>query len=118
MIIYKIRRKSDGLFSTGGAYPRFNERGKAWKQQGHMTNHINMVQKYKHTNHYEGCEVVSFEVAETEVGTWSIEVYAHIIEKRKEERRLEAKKRADEFAKKQRYEEYKKLKCEFEGEGC
>ena len=114
MIIYKIRRKSDGLFSTGGAYPRFHERGKSWKQQGHMTNHINMVRKYKHTNHYDNCEVVQFIVTEMEHAVWPMDFYVNMIEEKKEERR----QRSQDFAKRQRFEEYKRLKCEFEGEGC
>ena len=106
------------MFSTGGVYPRFHEVGKFWKKQGHLTNHLNQVRKYRHTNHYEDCEVVQFIVTETEHAVWSIQFYNNIIEQRKEERRQRAQHRAEEFAKKQRYEEYKKLKCEFEGEGC
>lgn len=41
--IYKIRRKSDGLFSLGGE--RFSKTGKIWKNIGHVRNHLR--QSYK-----------------------------------------------------------------------
>jgi hypothetical protein len=41
-IVFKIRR-SDGLFSMGGANPNFNKVGKIWKQKGHLTSHLTCV---------------------------------------------------------------------------
>lgn len=34
MIYYKIRRKSDGLYSTGGMTPSFTKQGKVWHTKG------------------------------------------------------------------------------------
>jgi len=85
--LYKIRRKDDGLFSTGGQDPRFTKNGKAWKI-GPMLNHLTMLRSqrldsiefkrgYSKPNPnaarmlartadvYEDCEVVSFEVTVT-----------------------------------------------------
>ena len=33
--IYKIRRKSDGLFSLGSECPTFNKQGKAWTRKSY-----------------------------------------------------------------------------------
>jgi len=41
--VYMIRRKSDGLFSNGGANPIFNKKGKAWSSIGPLKNHLQLV---------------------------------------------------------------------------
>lgn len=37
---YKIRRKSDGLFSAGGTWPRFSKRGKTWRTKHALAMHL------------------------------------------------------------------------------
>lgn len=70
--IFKIRRKSDGLFSTGGTSPSFNAKGKVWKARNHVTSHMKQI-GYQYYNpktkddYYRDCEVVEYEVVETEV---------------------------------------------------
>lgn len=80
MKIYKIRRKSDGLFSTGGLTPRFTKTGKTWNQIGHLKSHFTLLNEdrdyiIKHNEMfrsarripdgaleiYEGCEIVEIE---------------------------------------------------------
>lgn len=80
MIVYKIRRKSDGLFSMGGTTPRFNKLGKIWKQKNHLTNHLQQVsQKY-----YEDCVLVAYEISEVENTVINLENYlAELDEKRR-----------------------------------
>lgn len=39
-VVYKIRRKSDGLFSTGGTCPSWNANGKTWNTRGALSNHM------------------------------------------------------------------------------
>lgn len=77
--LFKIRRKSDGLFSTGGSKPRFTSVGKLWRKQ-HINSHLSML---KSTNRskpniikdvYAGCEVVSFNL--TEEGSEDMNEYA------------------------------------------
>jgi hypothetical protein len=41
--VYKIRRKSDGLFSTGGTSPTFTKSGKSWASLGALKNHLNQA---------------------------------------------------------------------------
>lgn len=74
MIVYKIRRKSDGLFSTGGTTPRFTSKGKTWSGMGQIKNHLNQFVTHDYTNKkllaryypYEGCELVEFVISEEE----------------------------------------------------
>jgi hypothetical protein len=46
--IYKIRRKSDGLFSCGGTYyPFFSKDGKIWTSIGGLKIHLANLDVYK-----------------------------------------------------------------------
>jgi hypothetical protein len=67
--VYKIRRKTDGLFSTGGAHPRFNAKGKIWTARNHVTSHIGQVGGYgkKLKDFYSDCDVVLLELVENEI---------------------------------------------------
>lgn len=40
MRVYRIQRRSDGKFSTGGSYPRFTTKGKSWQQLGHTETEV------------------------------------------------------------------------------
>lgn len=85
-VLYKIRRKSDGLFSTGGHTPRFTKIGKSWKF-GALLNHLTMirtarirrVEGFRHYRDnkpvpnaakifaqipdiYEDCEIITFKI--------------------------------------------------------
>ena len=86
--LYKIRRKSDGLFSAGGTTPRFTKIGKSWKLSP-LLNHLTMLRQERYrkvswakkyperklknaTNVlanipdiYVDCEVVTFEIVPT-----------------------------------------------------
>jgi hypothetical protein len=60
---YKIRRKADGLFSTGGYKPDWSSKGKVWKKVGHLKCHLaqfslNSGSCYGRSNPYEDCELV------------------------------------------------------------
>lgn len=48
--IYRIRRKSDGLFSTGGMSPRFTKKGKIWQGLGPLKNHLNLLLDQRKTS--------------------------------------------------------------------
>jgi len=87
--VYRIRRKSDGLFSTGGNRPSFTVKGKVWNNKGGLHAHLNMNPKkwvatapgpfgeYRSAQRdaYEGCELVEFEIVETEKTTTSLDAY-------------------------------------------
>lgn len=76
MYIYKIRRKTDGLFSSGGTYPTFSKKGKTWTARGHVTSHLSQFGDRKKEQYYKNCEVVRIEIQEvdadvTDVVDWS-----------------------------------------------
>jgi hypothetical protein len=58
--VFKIRRKSDGLFSTGGYSPRFSKQGKVWSLRNHVSSHLSQFGK-KLWDTYFDCEVIEFE---------------------------------------------------------
>jgi hypothetical protein len=70
---YKIRRKSDGLFSSGGTDPDFNRQGKTWSCIGHLKNHLKQFYSYHwqtkggdwRLEMYKDCEIVEYEIIET-----------------------------------------------------
>jgi hypothetical protein len=90
MKIYKIRRKSDGLFATGGSMFKFTPLGKIWHRLEDVVRHIEMLSEYENNvkenfeekglghllegNDYvrslrqykEGCEVIVYETKECE----------------------------------------------------
>jgi hypothetical protein len=68
MLCYKIKNR-DGLFSTGGKFPKFKKKGKSWSSLGHLKNHINLVNEYNYYNKdiYKDCVVVTYEVTEVEL---------------------------------------------------
>lgn len=60
--LYKIRRKSDGLFSTGGMCPRWEKSGKTWKKVGHVRCHLGQFGTSTFGNvrsPYYDCELVT-----------------------------------------------------------
>ena len=67
--IYKVRRKSDGKFSTGSSRPKFVSTGRVWNSLDLAFNHV----KYNSSFHYDDYfnlkdfEIVEFEVTEKEV---------------------------------------------------
>jgi hypothetical protein len=79
--VYKIRRKSDGLFSMGGSAPIWSKLGKTWKTKGQVKASITCHKKYIeeeqrrderlngpncrfHESYYKDCEIVEYEMAE------------------------------------------------------
>lgn len=65
--VYKIRRRADGLFSSGGAYPTFSKKGKTWSARGHVTSHLSQFGDRDKNRYYKDCEVVRIEVQEVDV---------------------------------------------------
>jgi hypothetical protein len=57
-LAYKIRCKSDGLYSSGGQYPNFTTKGKLWNGIGNLKNHLRLVKKGR----YDDCEIVVIKI--------------------------------------------------------
>ena len=62
MSIFKIQNE-EGLFSTGGKSPSFNDRGKSWNSLGHLRNHLNSVLRKKNNPYKGAVTVVSFDLS-------------------------------------------------------
>jgi len=56
---YKIRHVPTGQFSTGGMNPRRSSRGKVWKHQGHVLNHLGLC---GNPDWYKDCVVEEYEL--------------------------------------------------------
>lgn len=93
LAVFKIRRRSDGLFSTGGGYPRFNKKGKTWNKIGYLRRHLSMFATQTLRRFYSDCEIVEFKVETTEAGTHSIDDSIREIGKK---RRKEQEKRQEQ----------------------
>lgn len=65
MKVYKIRRKSDRKFSSGGINPKWTKNGKIWALP-FLKNHLHLINDYvihyKYKNPYENCEIVEYEL--------------------------------------------------------
>jgi hypothetical protein len=97
MYVYKIRRKTDGLFSSGGTYPTFSKKGKTWTARGHVTSHLSQFGDRKKEQYYKDCEVVRIEIQEvdadvTDVFEWSQSESTIRAKDLKEQRRIEREK--------------------------
>lgn len=97
--VYKIRRKSDGLFSTGGVSPKFNSVGKVWKKKGHLSSHIAQAVSYFSTSvharmksAYADCEVVEYLIQETDIYP-----VTPIIDEKQEKYEEEKRKRDEQY---------------------
>lgn len=67
MKIYKIKRISDGLYSTGGQWPTFTKTGKNWTGLGPLKNHLHIVESWydshpNSVNVYTDCVVEVFDL--------------------------------------------------------
>ena len=119
MIVYRIRRKSDGLFSMGGTWPRFNKTGKVWKRKGDLSSHLGLVTEGRGGNErmrqaYADCEIVCYEMTETESDVITLDDWLTEKEERKAAEERRRQERRDAAATERRRAEYEKLRLEFE----
>lgn len=77
--MYRIRRKSDGLFSAGGGYARFTKNGKVWRTMGQLKNHIN----FSNYRDLDALEVVEMEMTEK-----GVQPLRELVEAQKENQRV------------------------------
>lgn len=93
---FKIRRRTDGLFSTGGSYPRFTSKGKIWSKIGYLRRHLSMFATKLLRQYYNDCEIVEFKVEVSEVGT---QIISDEIRRISEERQKKQERRAEQSRK-------------------
>ncbi len=111
--IYKIRN-AEGLFSTGGSYPNFNARGKSWSHRGHLSNHLAQLGKHGQSDYIrQGCEVVTYELVQTESDTVSITDYIDGVTERRKRREADQARQAAEFRRDKAIYDLQRLAKEF-----
>jgi len=86
--IYKIRRRRDGLYSTGGAGPSFSKKGKTWDNLGHVSSHVsNNLGNYGEINKtipaYADCDLVEIIVRHEDAAKLDMVEYVDRIVRRK-----------------------------------
>lgn len=118
-VFYKIRRKKDGLFSTGTWMPSFKKNGKMWQLLSYLKKHIiHIIQgKYYYSkNHfnYDGCEIVKYDLVE--VNSYSIDQKALTDEADKiaQEKREKAKQLHGEWLIREEKKEYERLRKKYD----
>jgi len=95
--IYKIRDKMTGLFSTGGAFPRWTARGKSWSSLTYVKSHLGLVDNGRWGNKahpYINAEIVTFDV--TISGTMNVQLLLDKVGRGQEAKLLAAKNRASQ----------------------
>jgi hypothetical protein len=103
---YKLRRKTDGLYSNGGAWPGFNAKGKTWNTlaalSGHLAQHTGdryaRTRRFSWTDKQEGIawedlEIVCLEVRENVVEKQEALEYVKGMKERREKRVAKQKER-------------------------
>jgi hypothetical protein len=110
--MFKIRRKSDGKFSTGGSCPRFTSVGKMWKRPQDLSAHLGLLKRHELQQYYGDCEIIEYHVVEAGPAEPITEWYADVLERR-EERQADYRRRVEEWRKEQRRNEWEKLNKEF-----
>lgn len=110
MEVFKIRRRADGLFSSGGSWPHFSPKGKVWKRQGDVTNHIHQVDRRAL---YTDCDVIRYEVVETINGATPVGHWQAAADARKAEKERVRKEKQEAAKKRERQNQYESLKREF-----
>lgn len=62
--VFKIRRKSDGLYSTGGVNPTFTRVWKAWASRGNINQHLAQFETSDALRQvYGDCEIVVYSLS-------------------------------------------------------
>ena len=64
-LAYKIRRETDGLYSSGGQHPIFTTKGKIWSKIRYLKNHLRLVKKER----YDDCEIIVIKISMSNIDT-------------------------------------------------
>lgn len=110
MKFYKIRAKT-GLYSTGGAWPRWSKLGKTWTTKGHLSAHFtNLGSHGQKVYATSDAVVVECEIVETSAAP--VADFIKAADDRKIEREQEQKRRALRIKLERAEAEYNRLRKE------
>lgn len=130
--LYKLRRKSDGLYSSGGSWIGWSKKGKVWNTLSGISTHIGSDkgefydaprasyyagQPAKQGTKWDDLEIVCLEVRENESDRQEANVYIEGLrqrQKKREEQEKARKARREMESAKVQYERAKKLIEDFQ----
>jgi hypothetical protein len=111
---WKIRRQCDGLFSSGGAWPRFSNRGKVWKRLAYAQSHLKQLSGGFPKHETRDWEIVEYEQSEpVEVSVSDCQTVLDEIQRKEKEKEEATLKYREERDKRERKGQYEQLKKEF-----
>ncbi len=61
--MYKIQRRTDSLFSSGGSYGTFSKKGKVWSTLGGLKSHLSLLSNsYANVmkKEYKNCDIIEY----------------------------------------------------------
>ena len=86
-LIYKIRSTATGLYSVGGYTPKFNKKGKVWKELSHLHSHLAQLDANGRAMYKRNAvEIVTFEIQEVQKASVSYEDKMNEIKQRQDEK--------------------------------
>lgn len=108
-----IQQRVEGDFSKGGSHPRFDDRGKIWRGEGFVKNHVNQVRGRGKTLPpcYAGCDLVEYELVEAKRTPMSDFYNDHAAAKAKKE--ADVRQRAKEAEEAQERDLYERLHAKY-----
>lgn len=91
---YKIRRRSDGLFSSGGRSVKWSVRGKTWRNSGALKNHLHqhIDQKTYGGTGWDQLEAIEMEYVVAEGGVHSVATWVTEMKLKKAEERVRSQR--------------------------
>jgi hypothetical protein len=117
MIIYLIRSKKTGLFSTGGRFFQWSKTGKVWTQRGSLANHFALLGQRQLQAYAEAdAEVIQYILTEEGCAVSDVAEWLDASAARKAEREAARQQRRDTFEQERRRKQYEQLRAEFAGQ--
>lgn len=86
MILYLIRHKTTGLYSSGGNYPSWKKNGKVWTSRGALSGHFAICARAPST--YKDAEILMIDVADHASQTLNLQQWLEDTGERRKEREL------------------------------
>lgn len=114
MKVYKIRDKETGLFSTGGTYPRFTNKGKSWSGMDALKNHINQFKGRESRWRYDNCEVIEMVLVESELNKYDPNDLLNMGREAEKKRKEESERKYKEWTEREERARLKELKEKYE----
>lgn len=111
--MYKIKDLKTGKYSMGGNPPTWGKNGKLWKSERDLNLHFNLIAKNPvYHKSYDDCMVECYEL--NKIGSIPAFKFVYDAVAKKRLNDIKEKKEREARLKRQRWEQYQKLREEFE----